>query len=146
MTRPLTRMRTLWHGFLRTIFWSYERGSWPYDVMVVAILIFVLLTPRKWFNDQPSTTAAAAPQTAASIQLVSDDASTTGRQTYRISIDLLPPNKRPQKATPELEEKTHELLGRSVEELKGRTFQVVEISPVRADDGSLEFYDVQIKF
>jgi hypothetical protein len=145
-TQPPTEMRKIWNGFARTIFWSYDRGSWPYDVMVVAILIFVLLTPRKWFNDQPQTTAAAAPQSAAMIQLVSDDSLSAGRQTYRLSAQLLRPNKRAQKATPELEEETHEILGRSVEDLKGRTFQVMQISPVRGEDGSLQFYDVQIKF
>ena len=46
-------MRTLWRGIVRTIFWSYDRGTWPYDLMVVVIVVFVLLTPRSWFHDQP---------------------------------------------------------------------------------------------
>jgi len=46
-------MKTLWRALKNTIFWSYERGSWPYDVMVVLIVAFVLLTPRSWFRDQP---------------------------------------------------------------------------------------------
>jgi hypothetical protein len=145
MMQPLTEMRTLWNGFLRTVFWSYERGSWPYDVMVVAVLIFVLLTPRKWFNDLPQSTAAAASQTAASIQLLTDDTA-RGERTYRLSVEQLSPNKRPQKATPELEATTHEILSHSVEDLKGRTFQIVQITPIRGDDGSLLFYDVLIKF
>ncbi len=37
----------------RIFFWSYERGAWQYDIAVVVILIFVLLTPRSWFHDQP---------------------------------------------------------------------------------------------
>lgn len=39
----------------RFIFWDYRRASWQYDVMVGVILIFVLLTPRWWFRDQPRT-------------------------------------------------------------------------------------------
>jgi len=39
----------------RFIFWDYPRASWQYDVMVGIILIFVLLTPRGWFRDQPRT-------------------------------------------------------------------------------------------
>ena len=31
---------------LRSIFWSYERGSWQYDVICAAILAFIFLTPR----------------------------------------------------------------------------------------------------
>ncbi|MFZ0036709.1 MAG: hypothetical protein WAK91_04770 [Candidatus Acidiferrales bacterium] len=137
-------MRKLWNGIVRTLFWSYDRGSWPYDVMVVAILIFVLLTPRKWFNDQPQSSVAAA-QAGAMIQLVSEN-DATGTRTYRLNAAALAPNKRAQKPTPELEEETHEILGRSVEELKGQTFQVLQIDPVRGDDGSVQYYDVGIKF
>ena len=39
----------------RFILWDYPRASWQYDVMVGIILIFVLLTPRGWFRDQPRT-------------------------------------------------------------------------------------------
>jgi hypothetical protein len=39
----------------RFIFWDYRRASWQYDVMVGIILIFVMLTPRGWFRDQPRT-------------------------------------------------------------------------------------------
>ena len=140
----LIDMQKLWNGIVRTMFWSYERGSWPYDVMVVAILIFVLVTPRKWFNDQPQSTVAAAAPSGAMIQFVSEDAE-TGTRTYRLNAAILAPNKRAQKPTPELEEETHEILGRSVEELKGRTFQVIQIDPRRGDDGSMQYYDVHIK-
>jgi hypothetical protein len=37
----------------RLIFWDFPRGSWRYDVVVVAILAFIFLTPRSFFNDQP---------------------------------------------------------------------------------------------
>ena len=33
-----TEMRKSGEAFGRTIFWSYERGSWPYDLMVIAIV------------------------------------------------------------------------------------------------------------
>src|SRR5947209_1931432 len=39
----------------RFILWDYARGTWQYDVMVGIILVFVLLTPRGWFRDQPRT-------------------------------------------------------------------------------------------
>ncbi len=38
----------------RSIFWSYERGTWQYDVIVLAILAFIFLTPRSWFQDRPT--------------------------------------------------------------------------------------------
>ena len=39
--------RVLWNAF----FWTYERTTWQYDVMVIAILAFVWLTPPSWLND-----------------------------------------------------------------------------------------------
>jgi hypothetical protein len=41
-------------GSLRTVFWAYERGTWQYDLMVLAILAFIFLSPRSWFNDRPT--------------------------------------------------------------------------------------------
>ncbi len=37
----------------KAIFWSYERGSWQYDVICVVILAFIFLTPTNWFHDRP---------------------------------------------------------------------------------------------
>ena len=36
------------------IFWAYERGSRPYDLIVILILAFIFLTPRSWFDDRPT--------------------------------------------------------------------------------------------
>jgi hypothetical protein len=38
----------------RSIFWSYQRGSWQYDVIVIVILAFIFLSPRSWFKDRPT--------------------------------------------------------------------------------------------
>jgi hypothetical protein len=132
-------MRRLWQGLLRTLFWSYERGSWPYDLMVIAVAAFVLFTPRHWFHDQPQSTALAS----SDVQLVSEDSSHQ-TSTYRLDAKVLPAAKRTAKPTPELERETHDILGRAVEELKGQTFQVSRIDPVRAGDGSVVYYDVTV--
>jgi hypothetical protein len=132
-------MRRLWQGLKRTIFWSYERGSWPYDLMVIIIVVFVLVTPTRWFHDQPQSTALAS----SAVQLISQDPATE-TATYRLDASVLPAQKRTAKATPELERETHDILGRAVENLKGQTFQVRRIDPIRAEDGSVTFYDVTI--
>jgi hypothetical protein len=140
MACPQTEMRTLWRSVVRTIFWSYERGSWPYDLMVLAILAFVLLTPRGWFHDQPQNAALAA----ADIQLLTqDDADRT--RIYRLNAGLLPVPKRASRYTPELEREIHEILGKSVDDLKGLTFQITNIRPVGGDDGAVLYYDVELK-
>jgi hypothetical protein len=133
-------MRKIWRRIVDTIFWSYERGSWPYDLMVIAILVFVLFTPRGWFHDQPQSNPLEQP----GIQLLTGQPDGKLR-TYRIDAKLLPPQKRALRPTPELERETHDILSRNVEDLKGHTFQVVEINPVRADDGTVSSYEVSIR-
>ena len=39
--------RILWNA----LFWTYDRATWQYDLMVVAILAFVWLTPPEWLSD-----------------------------------------------------------------------------------------------
>jgi len=46
-------------GLKRFILWDYARASWQYDVMVGIILVFIFLTPRTWFRDQPRTPQAS---------------------------------------------------------------------------------------
>jgi len=40
-------------AFGRFIFWDYPRGGWQYDLMVGLILVFIFVTPREIFRDQP---------------------------------------------------------------------------------------------
>ena len=42
----------------RLLFWDFPRGSRPYDIMVGFILIFIFLTPRDFFRDQPKIPSA----------------------------------------------------------------------------------------
>jgi hypothetical protein len=107
--------------------------------MVIAIVVFVLLTPRSWFHDQPKSGAAAA--TVAALVASDSDAQT---RTYRIDATMLAPEKRAVKPTPELERETHEILGRTVAELKDQTFQVRQIDPVLTSDGGVLYYDVVV--
>jgi hypothetical protein len=136
----ILEMRTLWRGIARTVFWSYDRGSWPYDLMVITIALFVLLAPRSWFRDQPQTNSAES----SGVELLTEDSSTR-TTSYRLDASLLPAPKRTAKATPELERETHDILGRDVDSLKGQTFRVVRIDPVLAEDGSVVDYDVTVR-
>jgi len=44
----------VWRTLKGFIFWSHERGTVQYDVMVTLILVFVLFSPRLInFNDRP---------------------------------------------------------------------------------------------
>jgi len=132
-------MRKFWRGIVNTIFWSYERGSWPYDVLVAAIVIFLLATPRRWFQDGPRPSLPASSQ----VQLISED-SAGDEATYRLDARLLAPEKRATKSTPELERGTHDILGRTVPTLEGQLFQVERIDFVRSSDGTVLDYDVTV--
>jgi hypothetical protein len=132
-------MRRLGQGLARTIFWSYERGSWPYDVMVLTIIAFVLLTPRSWFHDQPRP----ADSGTAGVQLVSQD-SVGKTRIYRLDAAMLSPEKRAKKSTPELERETHDIIERKVQEFKEQRFRVVQIDPTLSGDGSVLYYSVTI--
>jgi len=47
-------MGAIWRTIRGYIFWSYERGSLHYDIMVTLILLFVFVSPRFInFKDKP---------------------------------------------------------------------------------------------
>jgi len=47
-------MRRIWRIISSFIWWSYERGSIPYDIMVTLIVLFIFLAPyRINFKDKP---------------------------------------------------------------------------------------------
>lgn len=49
---PLTiPMRMIWNA----LFWTHDRATWQYDLMVVAILAFVWVTPPDWIADPTAT-------------------------------------------------------------------------------------------
>jgi hypothetical protein len=52
-------------GLKRFIFWDYPRAGWHYDVMVGIILLFIFLTPREWFRDQPRASGIVMVQSPA---------------------------------------------------------------------------------
>jgi hypothetical protein len=54
MAAPAVPMTGIWRTIRDYIFWSYERGTVQYDVMVTLILLFVFLSPRVInFKDKP---------------------------------------------------------------------------------------------
>src|SRR5260370_17396700 len=103
----------------RIFFWSYERGAWQYDIAVVVILIFVLLTPRSWFHDQPQVGMPAAPEQV-QLFLGSDEGH---RQQYRVDARVLAP---PEQAPP-LANDLHNALQRALPDLRNVRFSLTRI-------------------
>ena len=121
----------------RTFFWSYERGTWQYDVAVALILVFVWLTPRGWFRDQPQVGLPAASD---QVQLVlfSDDGH---RQEYRIDARVLAPPEQ----TPALQNELHQALQRALPDLRNGRFSISKIEAVRNGEGTVIAYEVEIR-
>jgi hypothetical protein len=72
----------------RYIFWTYERGSFHYDVMVTLILLFLFVAPHFFdFGDKPLT---AVPLRHSEV-LVKEQGSTgnDARFVYEIRVDDL---------------------------------------------------------
>ncbi|HUI53230.1 MAG TPA: hypothetical protein VLX60_15705 [Terriglobales bacterium] len=121
--------------FKRAFFWTYERGSWQYDLAVVLIVIFVLLTPGKWFHDQPEVGAPASPS---QVDLISD---TNGQITYRVDARILAPPEQ----TPQLQSLLHGALQKSLPDLNHARFEILKIEPQRNDQGNVIAYQVTIR-
>ncbi|HEY6905580.1 MAG TPA: hypothetical protein VI216_14840 [Candidatus Acidoferrales bacterium] len=127
-------MPSLGQVLSKTFFWAYERGTWQYDVAVILILVFVLLTPRNWFRDQPEGGGPAAP---GQVQLVSNDGN---RQTYRVDARILAP---PAKLA--LQNDLHTALQQALPELRGGNFSISRIEPLRDEQGLVIAYQVEIR-
>ena len=120
----------------RTLFWSYERGTWQYDVAVAVILIFVFL-PRGWFHDEPVVgVPASAP---GQVALVAGDEK-GNHQTYRVDARVLAPPGQ----TPALQNDLHNALRKSLPDLRNGRFSILKIEPVRDEDGTVIAYQVEI--
>jgi len=130
-------MRTLWRIIMRVIFWSYERGTWQYDLAVVGIALFVLFSPRViHYSDQPSV---GPPPTPALVEL---RAMAPGQiATYRVDARVLATPAR----TPELEHDLHEVVQRYVPDLQHGHFEILRFDPIRGEDGTVAYYDVSVK-
>jgi len=130
-------MASLGQILARTFFWSYERGTWQYDVAVVVILIFVLLTPASWFHDEP---LVGLPSTAGQVALVAGSEK-SDRQTYRVDARVLAP---PEK-TPALQNDLHNALKKALPDLRNVRFSITNIEAVRDEQGTVIAYQVEIQ-
>jgi hypothetical protein len=59
----------------KILFWSYDRGTWQYDLMCVLILGFVFFAPNRAFQNRPQVRAQTHPP---SVFVSVDDLATAG--------------------------------------------------------------------
>src|SRR5260370_30061062 len=127
-------MASLGQILSKTLFWSYERGTWQYDLAVALILVFVLLTPRNLFRDKPEGGGPAAP---GQVRLISKEGN---RLTYRVDARILAP---PTKLA--LQNDLHTALQEALPELHNGNFSIAKIEPVHDEQGAVIAYQVEIR-
>jgi hypothetical protein len=128
-------MAGLGHILSKTFFWSYERGTWQYDVAVILIVVFVLLTPRGWFRDQPQV---GLPANTSQVELLSKNGQT---EVYRVDAHVLAPPER----TPALQNDLHNAMQKARPDLHDGRFSIGKIEPVRDEKGNVAAYEVTIR-
>jgi hypothetical protein len=119
----------------RTFFWSYERGTWQYDVAVGLIVVFVLLTPSRWFHDQPQV---GEPMNSGQVELLSPPGST---EVYKVDARVLAPPER----TPALSNDLHNALQKARLDLRDGRFSIGKIEAIRDEKGTVIAYQVEIR-
>ncbi|MFB3139937.1 MAG: hypothetical protein ACE1Z1_01990 [Candidatus Acidiferrales bacterium] len=129
---PPAPHRSPGHRLARTfkdfVFWSPARGSWQYDVVVALILLFVFLTPARFFHDQP----VYNPSLIGDVARLSQDSHGT---SYRVSAALLASyDDDPRRAA-------QAVLTLNLD----HPFELTRIEPVRAQDGVIVWYDVWVR-
>jgi len=126
-------MASLGQILSRTFFWSYERGTWQFDLAVILILAFVLATPRNWFHDKPESGGPVAP---GQILKISQEGN---HITYRVDVRILAP---PTKLA--LQNDLHTALQEALPELHKGNFSIGKIEPQRDEQGNVIAYQVEI--
>jgi hypothetical protein len=121
--------------FSRIFFWSYERGSWQYDLAVIGILIFVLLTPSRWFHDQPTR---VVPSASAQFELLSESGN---RLTYKVDARILTPPEQ----MPQLQNELHRALQRAQSTLQNGRFEITNVEALRDEQGAVTAYAVTLR-
>ena len=101
------------------VLWNYPRGSWQYDLIVIAILSFIFLTPATVFHDQPRPRQV--------VLLPRDN----GRGVYWIEPE-------PLAAVPESERGV--VAARIIRDQLKQRVTVISLAPVATEDGGTRGY------
>ena len=115
-------IRKVWQKLRPAIFWSYRRGSWQYDLIVVIILAFIFLSPRDIFLDQPR------PPTVQEIESLQDD---NGTLVFWVDPDVV------ENSTPEeVDARLHDLL----KQRSGKNLRIIDKKPTTDAEGAVRAY------
>ena len=112
----------------RGLFWTYERGTWQYDIMVILILAFIFLTPRSWFRDRP-----VSPVPSAAVVLLLND---SAQKVYQLHSSLV---------KPEADGSVAASAQRILEAHTGKSVEVIRVEPALDSRGQVVSYAVWVR-
>ena len=104
----------------KLFFWNYERNTWQWDALCVAILIFIFLTPKSWWENSERRKAFLHQSPVASVLLIDT-------QTVENAQD-----------TNQLQQHLRTITGRS-------DLQVLGVRKMTAADGTIKGYEVDTR-
>jgi len=114
------------------ILWSYERGSWQYDIIVLLILAFIFLTPAGWFHSRPHLQLSDLRHVQGIVEVGHTDQTWVYQLDARLveSLGAIPPRKA-----------IHQLLRQRIKP----PFEVESIKPIRGKGDVILGYTVAVK-
>jgi hypothetical protein len=104
----------------KLFFWNYERNTWQWDALCVAILIFIFLTPKSWWENSERRKTFLHQSPVASVLLIDT-------QTVENAKD-----------TNQLQQHLRTITGRS-------ELQVISVRKLTAADGTTRGYEVDTR-
>lgn len=114
------------------LFWTYERGSFHYDVMVTLILLFIFVTPRFInYRDRPHY------QLPSQIMVENDGAGELVYQVKKSDVDQSLEHVKGN--SPDL--RTQRALRRLIEPIAGDVL-IERYEPINSSDGAISAYRV----
>ncbi len=117
---------------VRSVFWSYERGSWQYDIIVLVILAFIFITPVSWFHDRPRLRLSDLRHVQGIVQL----SHKKNMWTFQVDARLVQ-----SEGKPDLDSVLQDLLKSRLR----RPFTVSSVTPVKDRNGVILGYDVALQ-
>lgn len=114
------------------VFWSYDRGTFPYDIMCAAILLFIFLTPSSFFHDQPGLALSRTGHFGQEDVFYTRDE--RGNPVLAISTRLVPPS----------QDKTRlkHVAQTQLEKILNKPVVVADIKPIVSANGETIAYSV----
>jgi hypothetical protein len=115
----------------RAVLWSYERGSWQYDIIVVLILAFIFLAPSSWFHDRPRLQLTDLRHVPGIMELNHNG------NTWTLQVDA---RLVPSATGPQAERSIRKLLSPRF----GQSLRIKSVSPIRDGRGVMLGYSVVV--